>query len=135
MARTFIQVDDRFDLFSASLERGIQRGLRQAALISAGASRRAPTRYRIGAILSAVRIDRVRRAVYKGRDGYEIAIAANDWRAILFEKGTYTRRRGKLKQPRRSSRANKGVRAIRFLRIGLAAGNIRLVDEIRRALS
>jgi len=132
-------VDDRFRKLGSEYERAVKRALGRTASATVATARSAPTDYQIGPILGSVKATTVHRA----RRGWRVFVYAEDFRAVFFERGTYSRRRGKL-SPRyhRTAKAEKiaaergtGVKPVRFLaratRVARAALLLNLQRELR----
>lgn len=109
--RETIEYKEAFNTFERELTMGTKRALEDAGRIALTAVRAAPSDYNIGSILAKVQ----KTGIEHTSKGLGLWLIARDWRSIFFEKGTYTRRKGALKQPRRSARANRGVKAAHFL--------------------
>jgi len=130
MARTRVIVEKRFTERRAEMERAIQRGLGRGAFLIAAAAREQLTKYRIQSILEKIRAAGVSRIP----GGFRATVVGADFREIFFEKGTYKRRRAKLKQGRRSSSQQRGVKAGHFLLRGLRAASPAVREEIRKEI-
>jgi hypothetical protein len=87
--------------------------------------------YRIQAILGSV----MRTGVERTSKGAGVWLVVQDWRGIFFEKGTYRHRKGKLKQPRRSERANQGVQAVRYLSKAIDKAHVLLPAVLAEKMS
>jgi hypothetical protein len=130
-ASRFVVTSNRFDAFDRSIERGIRKGLENAAGVGSAKAQGVNTKgYRIGGIVGSVESGRVQ----AGRKGLEISLVWRDFRAIFFEKGTYQSRRGKLKRERTSTSSNRGVKPVRFMLAARKAGAEHLLDEIQREI-
>ena len=114
--------------FSREVENAVRNSLRDAGQIGVNVARQTASEYNIGAIKGSVFQSGVEKHSTKG---WGVWLIAGDWRAILFEYGTYTRRKRPLKQPRRSNRPNKGVKAGYFLTKGLRTARASLPDLLR----
>lgn len=127
-------LDERFDEWSAEIERGVGRGLERAARAGAEAARSAPLRgYRAEGIVGDVIVTSARRGV----KGIEVKIVWRDWRAIFFQFGTYQNRTKKTKRARRSGEAGAargGVKALRFMNRAARAARAEMLDAIRAEL-
>lgn len=130
MASAKVIVTKRFRGYALEVDRRCDRALGKAAAAGVAAARATPTRYNIGEILNSI----VATPARERKGGREVSIVAGDWRATMFELGTYTRRRRKLKQPRRTSRPNKGVRAGYFLNRGVKAARPLLLSLLGREI-
>lgn len=126
-------VEERFRQHQRSLEAAVVRGLSRGAQEAAKEARAVPTSYRIQGILGSIQPT----SVASTTRGYAVAIVAGDWRHPFFERGTYQGRKLKLKQARRSTSGQRGVRAGYFLRRGANKawpGTLEhIADEMRRA--
>lgn len=129
MTPSRIVLDEHFEAYALQLHAATRRAVAEAGAIALEATRQVSSEYRIQAIVDAVELS----GVEETSKGAGIWIIARDWRSLFFEKGTYTRRKGKLKQPRRSTRANIGVKAQFFLRHGARAGQAALLPALERA--
>lgn len=131
-------VDDRFRQFGADTQRGIERALGRAASITVAAARGAGSEYQIGSIQGSIKAT----SAHRIRKGWRIFVYADDFRAILYEKGTYSRRRSKLssryhrtaKAEAIAAEAGTGVKAQRFLAKALVVGRVALLREVQREL-
>ena len=130
-----IVYEERFDDEQQAFSRAIQAGLVQGSHIIAADAKRQPTGYRIGSILATIKADPVRPRP-KGKPGWETGASSDDHRLTWFERGTYQRRRAKLKRPRKptASTRNRGVKPGFFLRRGLKAATPKIVAAIERQL-
>lgn len=106
-----VTFEDHFDEYEQALYQATHRALDAAADIAVAEVRASPTPYELAPILDSA----MRTGVERTSKGQGVFIVLADWRGILFELGTYRRRKRPLKQPRRSDRPNRGVRPGYFL--------------------
>lgn len=133
-----VVVNDRFKQLAEQQERGVQRALGRAAAATVAAARAGGGDYNISAITGSIKATPVHRA----RRGWRTFVYAEDFRAVFFERGTYSRRRGKL-SPRyhRTPKAEQiaeergtGIKAQRFLGKAVPLAREVLLREVRKEL-
>lgn len=132
-------VDDKFSALGREYERGVQRALGRAASVTVAAARAGGQGdYNLGSIVGKTKATPVHRA----RKGWRIFVYVDDFRAIFFEKGTYSKRRAKLSpQYRRTAKAQHiaeesgtGVKAQRMLGKAVPVARAALQREVQREL-
>lgn len=125
-----IIIDDRWHRYEQELERATVRSLAEAAGIGVAAARGKPSRYRIDQIKNTIRV----LPPIRIPGGWMVTLSWPDFRARFFEKGTYQHRRGKLRRPRRSDRANQGVTAQHFASTARRLARLALIERLNRNL-
>lgn len=131
-------VDDRFKQFGAESQRAVERAMGHAAAATVAASRVNPGGYQIEPILASIKATPVHRI----RKGWQVYVYAEDFRAVLFAFGTYSRRRKALspkyhRTPKAAETAAKrgtGVKAQPFLQRGVRVARVALLAALQREL-
>jgi hypothetical protein len=122
-------VTDDFPKLMRGYERGVKRALGHAAAVTIASARSQPVEYQIGPILNTIKAT----PAHTTRKGWRIIVYAADYKAIFYERGTYSRRRGKLKRARTAkaeaiaARRGSGVKAQHFLARAAKAGRLALI--------
>lgn len=133
-----VTVSDNFRSLSRNYERAAQRALGHAAAATVSAARSGATDYNIGSITGSIKATPVHRA----KRGWRTFVYTEDFRAIFYERGTYSRRRSKLspryhrtaKAERIAAERGTGVKPQRFLGKAVPVARAVLLRELEREL-
>lgn len=124
-------VDDRFRELTREFDRAIVRSLGQAAGVGIGAAHAKTSRYNIGSIKNSVKVT----PVVRYPRGFVIEIGWSDFRALMFDKGTYQKLGRTLSARSKAGGAgNRGVKPGRYLAAAKRAGEVALITSLRRNL-
>lgn len=132
MAKGRVIVDNRFRQYRGELDREIRRSLLQAAGAAMAAGKAKPSRYNIDHIQGNVRVDGPPRRTFRG---WEITITWPDFRANMFDKGTYQKLGRRLTaRSKVGGEGNRGVKPQRFVAAAKRAGRAALIVSLQRNL-
>jgi hypothetical protein len=125
-------VTNHWKQYRDELEREVKRSLVQAAGAAVAAGKAKPSRYQIEHIQGNVRVDGPPRRTFRG---WEITIHWPDFRANMFDKGTYQKLGRRLTaRSKAGAEGNRGVRPQRFVAAARRAGKASLIASLRRNL-
>ncbi len=126
----YVIIDSRFGQYSREVQTAVEKALRDAAVIAAREAQSANLKgYHIEKIVGAVNAGNPHKS---SRGHLENFVVWTDFRATFFEKGTRSRRRGKLKSRTKTGGGPGGVKAIRFASRGRKAAQLALIPLIKR---